>query len=678
LFETVQLVHPRGRGSDSASPPLHESPTEVANLRAPKYRPDIDGLRAIAVLLVVTYHAFPSLLPGGFIGVDVFFVLSGYLISTIIFENLEAGRFSLMDFYIRRVRRIFPALITVLISCLATGWFVLLAPDYAMLGKHVAGGAGFAAYFVLWLEAGYFDVSAELKLLLHLWSLGIEEQYYLVWPLMVWCIFRPQRNLYPILIALFLSSLSLNLWHTATDKTAAFYSPLSRFWEILLGSLLSYAALRQAHARSDIPGSRYANARSLLGASLLAIGLLVTNKESPFPGWRALLPTLGTALILSGGLSARLNTVLLSSKPLVWIGLISFPLYLWHWPLLTFARIETGATPPALTRVILVSSSFILAWVTYVLVERPLRFGRHGRGKALFLTALMALTGVAGICTLWAQGYPLRFPEIIRSATSFIDFGWGTYVRSDKCHLHVTSATTHDSACFETTRPLVVLWGDSHAASLYPGLKSLQSSEKFGIIQATQAGCPPLIGLDNLNYRKNCKQVNDLVFERLIEIKPEMIILHSTWWSNSDPLSDETLYEKTKSTAKIIKERLPGSRVVIIGPMPSWSDGPQKVIYRAWQQALDKTKEPPVMLEAAFLTSVDQALRKAAAETNTEYFSPTDYLCEGNLCISRIGNRPLDIIGTDDRHLSPNGSVYLVEKLKTKLLNPILQASPSR
>lgn len=218
-------------------------PSAEPHLSHPKYRPDVDGLRAIAVLAVVFFHAFPNVIKGGFIGVDVFFVISGYLISTIIFENLDRGSFSFSEFYARRIKRIFPALILVLVACFTFGWFVLLADEYKQLGKHIAAGAGFISNIVFWNEAGYFDNAAHTKPLLHLWSLGIEEQFYILWPLVLWFAWKRKFNLLTITILFAIASFALNVKGVKQDAVATFYSPQTRFWELLSGSLLAWTTL---------------------------------------------------------------------------------------------------------------------------------------------------------------------------------------------------------------------------------------------------------------------------------------------------------------------------------------------------------------------------------------------------------------------------------------------------
>ena len=385
------------------------------HLSHPKYRPDIDGIRAIAVLAVVAFHAFPSWVNGGFIGVDVFFVISGYLISTIIFENLDRGTFSASEFYARRIKRIFPALILVLVACLIFGWFALLADEVQQLGKHIAAGAGFISNIVFWNEAGYFDNAADTKPLLHLWSLGIEEQFYIVWPFLLWISWKRKFNLLTITILVTVISFFLNIKGIRQDAVATFYSPQTRFWELLSGSLLAWLTLYKKNEfviiknkiegflasiacreKQSADGKILSNALSFVGLSLLVYGFWRISKESSFPGKWALVPVLGTLLLLMGGSKAWINRTILSNKIAVWFGLISFPLYLWHWPLLSFVRIVESEVPSLNIRIVAVVLSILLAWLTYKLIERPIRFGKHGSLTVATLSGLAIAIGVTG------------------------------------------------------------------------------------------------------------------------------------------------------------------------------------------------------------------------------------------------------------------------------------------
>ena len=397
------------------------------HLTHPQYRADIDGLRAIAVLSVVGFHAFPLWVKGGFIGVDIFFVISGYLISTIVFGSLARNCFSFVDFYIRRIKRIFPSLLLVLVTCFAFGWFALFADEYKQLGKHIAGGAGFISNFLLWNESGYFDNVAETKPLLHLWSLGVEEQFYIIWPLLLWFAWKQRFNLLTITAVVAVISFALNIDQVNSDAVAAFYSPQTRFWELMTGSILAHVTLHKqnlfhkfkykldawldptSHAHvQEANGETRRDAQSVLGSVLIVIGVLVITKEKHFPGWWAVLPTAGAVLIISAGAHAWLNRVVLSNRVLVWFGLISFPLYLWHWPLLSFARIVESETPSRQIRIAAVFISIALAWLTYRLIERPIRFGMHGKAKTTTMLALMTAVGYVGYIGYDRDGFPSR------------------------------------------------------------------------------------------------------------------------------------------------------------------------------------------------------------------------------------------------------------------------------
>jgi len=373
-------------GSDSQ---LTEAKLQLSPL---SYRPDIDGLRAISVSSVVIFHAFPNWMPGGFTGVDVFFVISGFLISRIILEGLNKGTFSFAEFYGRRIRRIFPALILVLVASYVFGWFTLLALEYAQLGKHIAAGAGFVANLALWSETDYFDNSADTKPLLHLWSLGIEEQFYLIWPLFLWFAWKCKSMLPVVIGTVALISFGLNIITSKTDLVAAFYSPQTRFWELLLGSLVAWFSLSGRRVKGEIS----TRILSLLGLALIVIGFWVVDRDQSFPGWWALLPVMGAVLILLAGPDAWVNQKILSLKPLVWVGLISYPLYLWHWPLLSFFRILWSQSTSPFPIVGLVALSIALSWITYRYVESNVRGGGHAKVKISILVIVMTVVGVIG------------------------------------------------------------------------------------------------------------------------------------------------------------------------------------------------------------------------------------------------------------------------------------------
>lgn len=365
-----------------------------------KYRPDIDGLRAIAVLSVVLYHAFPSLIKGGFIGVDIFFVISGFLISKIIFENLASNTFSFSEFYIRRVKRIFPALLTVLLFCLIFGWLTLLPNELNQLGKHIGAGATFISNFVLWSEVGYFDAQAETKPLLHLWSLGIEEQFYIIWPLLLWFMWKKKINLLYVIILGIICSFLLNVTYVEINPSTTFYLPHTRFWELLAGALLAWGHIHFNFKKIENNHLLLIkNISSIIGLSIIILGLCIIETGKDFPGFWAVLPVLGAVLMICASTDAWINQKILSNKIMVWFGLISFPLYLWHWPLLVFAQIYRGKEIHRDQGIIIVCISILLAWLTVKFIEYPFRFNtKNLKQKIIFLVSLMVAIGISGFC----------------------------------------------------------------------------------------------------------------------------------------------------------------------------------------------------------------------------------------------------------------------------------------
>jgi peptidoglycan/LPS O-acetylase OafA/YrhL len=310
-----------------------------------RYRSDIDGIRALAVLGVIIYHAFPAVLPGGFTGVDIFFVISGYLISGILYVGNFDGSFRYQEFYSRRIRRLFPALLIVLPLCMAYGWRVMLPREFRILGEHVAAGGLFAQNIVFWRESGYFNESSELNPLLHLWSLAVEEQFYFFFPLIILLLLKRKSLLLPAIIVLIAISFIANLIISISHPSADFYLTPFRVWEFLAGCLLAWCHF----IRGDKEGCLYhQEIISWAGFLIIFFSMALLKEQQSYPGWRALLPVAGTLALLNSGKKSEtpwINRKILSNPAIVWIGLISYPLYLFHWPALSFLKI---ITPPSL------------------------------------------------------------------------------------------------------------------------------------------------------------------------------------------------------------------------------------------------------------------------------------------------------------------------------------------
>ena len=345
------------------------------------YRADVDGLRALAVASVIAFHAFPTLAPGGFVGVDIFFVISGFLITGILRREIADSTFSIARFYGRRARRPFPALAVVLAAALVMGWAVLFADEYRRLGTHVAAGVAFVSNIAFWAETGYFDAESELKPLLDLWSLGVEEQFYIVWPLIIALTFRARLNFLAVVATLGLLSFAVGIALVDARPASAFFLPHPRFWELMVGGLLA-AAVPMLDARSTAAegsaGARHGVAKlreaaALGGLCLIGLSIALIDQNASFPGWWALLPAAGSALLIGAGPTTWIARHLTSRRALVFIGLISYPLYLWHWPPLSFGRIIAEGEPTLQARAALVLAAVILAWATYRYVEAPVR-----------------------------------------------------------------------------------------------------------------------------------------------------------------------------------------------------------------------------------------------------------------------------------------------------------------
>lgn len=464
-------------------------PATSHTLAHPAYRPDIDGLRAIAVVAVLLFHASPKWLRGGFVGVDIFFVISGYLISTIIFGSLAGRGFSYAEFYARRIRRLFPSLLLVLACTLGAGWLLLLTDEFRQLGKHMVASAGFVQNLALWAESGYFDTAAESKPLLHLWSLAVEEQFYIVWPVLLglawWA--RGQRMLLWMVVATGLSfSLSILLVFRAPD--AAFYMPLARLWELAAGGILAWLAVRRQAHGTDRSGQWM----SVAGLVLIALGLLFIHRNQYFPGFWALLPVLGTCLCIAAGPGAWLNRHVLGSRPFVWVGLISYPLYLWHWPLLAYARVlEEGVDPPRAVRFGALGVSVLLAWLSYRFVEKPLR---HRKGREVMVALVGAMVLVAGLGALaWAQKLPPRIDD--GGVQRIVAAG------SDWAFPDGLTPQSEDKQTFYRIgdgKRTVLLVGDSHVEQHAPRATALAASRPHDLntlVFATRGACPPIPGL---------------------------------------------------------------------------------------------------------------------------------------------------------------------------------------
>lgn len=625
------------------------------------------------------YHAFPTLIKGGFVGVDVFFVISGFLISTIIFQNLEKGTFSFAEFYARRIARIFPALFIVMLATLAFAWFTLLPKPYAELGKHVMGGAGFVSNLMLWSEAGYFDSPAKFKPLLHLWSLGVEEQFYLVWPLILFFAWKRRVNLLAAVAVVWVLSFWLNIHTVHTNATAAFYSPLSRFWELLIGAALAYLSLHKNAAltgvrdsldgvfsTSDNPkkgtGVFCSNVLSVAGAALLAVGFWKITDRLPFPGWWAMFPSVGACLLIAAGPNGLVNRLVLSNRLFVFIGLISYPLYLWHWPILVFTKLAYSGNPPAVALFAAVALSAFLAWATYRFIEKKIRNGQRQRLKVVVLSVAMVILATAGATVYWQKGFPSRFDGVVRQYSQFIStFKPHAGARRDECWMSEKDAPDgYSPSCVDAPakgKPLVFLWGDSHAARFYPGLAAMDKGH-FRIAQFTRDSCPPI---SDFSY-ENCVKSYAPVLEKVKETKPDVVVLFAVW-NDYTELSHIDIKRLNSTVEKLKALGVP--KIIVMGPAPKWSLSlPENMVKISQEGLYHSVPERTFIGLDPSSKKIDEVMAKQfAGMAGVEYFSTFNAFCNQDGCLTRTTPDITSLPTYDYGHLTQAGGEYLAQKL---------------
>ena len=613
-----------------------------------KYRADVDGLRAIAVLAVVGFHAGVPWLTGGFAGVDVFFVISGFLIAGVVADRQASGDFSLGWFWERRVRRIFPSLMAVLVVTTVLAAWLLLPRDFVTYARSMAAVVFSLSNVFFWRTSDYFGGEDLIRPLLHTWSLAVEEQFYFVFPLLMLLTARfaagRVRTVLGVLAAL---SLGFGIWQTIGHAEAAFYLPFSRAWELLAGVLL---ALWKPVLRRPL----LQHAAGVAGLAMIVTACLVFTKDTPWPGAAALLPVLGAVLVIvgEGGIAGRL----LATRPMVWIGLLSYSLYLWHWPLLTFQRfILPGAWPAAITVLV----SILLAALSLRYVERPFRNSGFLTRRQVFAVggAAIAVLGLVAGGVVMAKGFPSRFDaRSLAMADSRLERSRGSY-RDGTCFIsyRFDAKDYRKDLCDkpDPKKPDWLLIGDSHAAHLWSGLSA--ANPDINVMQVTSSGCEITLTKDPVE-RDVCNRMSALVYgDLLVNNRPDGVILAGRWWDKDLPRLTETLdWFKAHDIP-----------VILVGPIPQYSDDLTRLLILSW-----RFNDPglPARRRLDWPKGVDADLRKLTRDKGVPYISLYDLLCDAKDCTMLVdATTPLQ---WDYGHMTPEGSRYVAGLMRARGLFP--------
>lgn len=627
------------------------------------YRPEIDGLRSLAILPVLFFHAEYAWMPGGFLGVDVFFVISGYLISSILIKEANSGALSLALFYERRARRILPALFFVLGVSYVGAWWVLSPHALIDFAKSLIASVSFVANFYFWLTSNYFNADTHLKPLVHIWSLGIEEQFYFIFPLLFLLFWRVKRLFVWLLVVGFGLSFGYAHYLSQWDANSSFYLLPSRAWELLIGAFCAAYLSYKTH-----PPLAYAQVGSVLGLILILGSMLFMQPSYAHPDFITLAPTVGAALIILCASPATWTARFLSHKLLVGIGLLSYSLYLWHQPLFAFALHLTSQSvlQPWLS-LTLIGISVVLAYISWRWVEKPFRNRQFLTQKSVFLLSLAAilLSCALSAVLILNHGFPQRFHQSVQRILQFESYPYSAIYRENTCFLN-EHQQAHDFAaeCLISAQQPALIWGDSHAAALSFGLR--QHNPQWAQLNAS--GCPPL-ALTDISWRPFCADINRFVLEQIEAHQPSHIVLEANWGLYA--LDDLT--QRLQTTLELVHQLSPSSRLYVLGDLPQWQPSLLTLLqHNPSRFTVDRTLKNDSLAQTRLLdqqlrTGTESARHAAPAQKNWAHFiSLESLLCQEAQCtavVSDAAGEPVPM-AWDYGHPTAEGSVFLAQQLR--------------
>lgn len=635
-----------------------------------KYRADIDGLRAIAVIPVILFHTGMGWASGGYVGVDVFFVISGYLITKLIADEMDAGQFSLARFYERRIRRIFPALFAVLAACFLAGLALMMPRDLVDFAKSAIATASSLSNMLFWWQSGYFDGAAEAKPLLHTWSLAVEEQFYVAFPLLLLALRQWARPwVMPILAAIGVLSFGLCVASLYISPKSGFYLAPMRAWELLLGGLLALGAVPPTSRRW------VRETASVLGLVGIAAAILYFNEHTPFPGYAALLPTVGAALIIWSGASGHSSVnAMISARPIVLIGLASYSLYLWHWPILVFmnyVNIERLDLTQQLVALALIAASGFLSWR---FIERPFRKPRGGGQRAVFIVgaSAAAVAIAAGLTLVATGGLPSRYSPAVRAVLAAQDSHSELMAR---CSSRIEMQLGGDCMIGDGANRDSFIWGDSHADALTGAFQTLAADTRRTFYYSVDASCPPLLGVA---LDPACTEANERRIQFLSSHPAIRTVVVAARWSvyTSGRAVDFGPAESNEQLPRLISPHelsagvgrtvaaleAAGKTVVLVYPIPETGYHIPSTLARK----LLRGEEPETFTrprayfdhrQAAAIAALD-----AAGSARVVRVRPADRLCDASACKVFADGQPLYY---DDDHLSLEGGRFVAPLFAT-------------
>jgi peptidoglycan/LPS O-acetylase OafA/YrhL len=636
------------------------------------YRPEIDGLRALAVIPVVFFHAGFSLFSGGFLGVDVFFVISGYLITSILLRELESGSFSILRFYERRAKRILPALFFILVCCLPMAWLLLTPDELKGFGASLFSVAVFASNIYFWRNTDYFAPAAEDQPLLHTWSLSVEEQFYLFFPfflLLIWRLWRTKAI--PIMLIITLISLALFKIISELYPAAGFFSLVTRMWELLAGAIIAvYHSQRSSAEIIDSPVRHWLAATGFLMISATIVLFDPISSSSLFFTIGAVV---GSTLIIAFASEANLTGRALGSKIPVAIGLCSYSIYLWHQPVFAFARSRVLEPLSSNYYLGLCALTLVLAILTLKYIETPFRRKKDSQSSVFIMaSAGLFIVALLGLGAYLGNGLEFRLEK--KEAELLANYSnYRSESRRGECFLTSSAnslALEFSDKCYGSRNPAshsMYLIGDSHAAALYQSINTLLPAS-FEIIQLTMSGCYPILG----NGKKgplHCQKLSDLRFGAIKSSEKDVVVLHANW--PADQLTDPTNALKADliRTIALVADKVPRTNIVLIGCVPTWTPTLPKYLLKKGLLGNDTGNDLIRNPDLEIRNICNNTLNKLAEEQNISFLNPMNSLCIRDKCRYKIkDSHGVDVLTTwDQTHLTHQGANLVVEQLLTNL-----------